>query len=136
MELRSEGDTIAFGRSIAGQLKPQAVVALYGDLGTGKTTLAKGMISALTGFETREIQSPTFTYMNLYDGNPPLYHFDLYRLDGMERFLEMGFLDFLEGDGITLIEWPERITPLLPKETLKIHLKHTEEGRRADVQNS
>jgi tRNA threonylcarbamoyladenosine biosynthesis protein TsaE len=122
--------TQRFGEKLAHDLKPSAIVALYGDLGVGKTTLVKGIISALTGESPDAIQSPTFTLMNCYQAAQPIYHFDLYRLVNADAFIEKGFIDYLDGEGICLIEWPERIESLLPKTTLRITLSHAEGNRR------
>lgn len=132
----SATETIAFGRKLADSLVPGDIVAFHGDLGAGKTTLIKGIIHALVGSEEREIQSPTFTYMNPYDGKVPVFHFDLYRLKKEADFLKLGFLDFFEQEGICLIEWASRIPSILPKNTLHVTLT-TEEAtiRRIDVQN-
>lgn len=137
MLTHSESETIQFGHELAKGLSTGDVVAFHGDLGSGKTTLIKGIIAALSGSKEREIQSPTFTYMNLYEGPVQIFHFDLYRLQKEATFLEMGFLDFLENQGISLIEWPSRIPSLLPKEAL--HITLSSEGatkRRIDVQKS
>lgn len=126
----TEEEMIEFGGELAQQLKRGAVVALHGDLGAGKTTLAKGVIAALTSISTPEVQSPTFTYLNIYEGELPIYHFDLYRLKSHEDFIQLGFLDFLGENGICLIEWAERIAPLLPPLTLHVELSHVGEGKR------
>lgn len=128
MITQKSAETLQFGRDFARKVPAGAVLALYGDLGAGKTTLAKGFISALTSLPETEIQSPTFTYLNIYDER--VFHFDLYRLKGENDFVEMGFTDFLSKEGICLIEWPERIEKLLPKETIFIELFHEKNGKR------
>ena len=136
-----EEEMLHFGEMFAKELSPGAIVALHGDLGSGKTTLIKGVIHALTGINKHTIQSPTFTYMHTYTGPFPIYHFDLYRLKNEEKFLEMGLLDFFDSEGVCLIEWPIRIESLLPKHPknnmVHIYLTHAGENkRRIDVQHS
>lgn len=133
----SEAETIQFGRELALQLEEGAIVALHGDLGAGKTTLAKGMIAGISSTEVRNVQSPTFTYLNIYDAKPTVYHFDLYRLKGADDFIQLGFLDFLGDRGICIIEWAERISSLLPKGCIHVKLSHLgEEMRKIDVYQS
>ncbi len=134
MFLQDEAETLAFGRNFGRELIFGDIVAFHGDLGAGKTTMIKGIIHALTGIEEREVQSPTFTTLNLYDGPPTIYHFDLYRMSNSQEFIEKGFLDFF-GDGICLIEWPERIPSLLPEGAIHVTLEGNV-GRRIDVQKS
>jgi tRNA threonylcarbamoyladenosine biosynthesis protein TsaE len=131
----SEAETIQFGRELALKLEEGAIVALHGDLGAGKTTLAKGMIAGISSTEVRNIQSPTFTYLNIYENS--IYHFDLYRLKGADDFIQLGFLDFLGDRGICLIEWAERISSLLPEGIIHVQLSHLGEGmRKIDVYQS
>lgn len=110
--------TAALGRKLAALLRPGDVVALKGDLGAGKTTLAREIVAALAP-ETREVPSPTFTLVQTYpvrltEGEAELWHFDLYRLDRAEQIYEVGLEEALAG-GVSLIEWPELIEGLLPR---------------------
>ncbi len=132
---KTDAETEKVGKKLALQLKPKDVIALHGDLGAGKTTLVKGIVQALTSINKREISSPTFTYLHIYEAKEfSIFHFDLYRLKNAEGFLEMGGVDYLDGSGICLIEWPDRITSLLPQTTRHLFLSHHEEGkRRIDV---
>lgn len=131
MFTHTEKDTLTFAKEFSFTLKPGDIVALHGDLGAGKTTFSKGVISSFSSVLETEVQSPTFTYLNIYEGNLVIYHFDLYRLKNEQEFIAMGFLDYLgEVDGICLIEWPNRITGLLPKGTQHIHFEHLEQGGR------
>ncbi len=126
---RSAADTFAFGRELAGQLRPGDVVALSGDLGAGKTVLVKGIAAGL-GVE-QEVTSPTFTIIHEYRGGRwPLVHVDLYRLDSVAQALAIGIEDYLGGDGVTVIEWAEKIEPLLPERTRRIHLAIEDEHTR------
>lgn len=115
---------MALGKALAKELKSGSVLALSGELGAGKTILVKGLITGLIDIDPNLISSPTFTYLHVYQGILPIYHFDLYRLKNGEEFLQMGFGDYLEGEGISLIEWPSRISGLLPHNTLFIELKY------------
>ena len=116
-----------WGETFATRLVPGAVVALYGGLGAGKTTLIKGVVSKMAGVPPNEITSPTFTYLNIYES---IYHFDLYRLRDEGEFRALGFEEYLEAGGVCLIEWPERITSLLPAHTLALYLTHVDEHTR------
>src|SRR5574342_563147 len=107
-EISSQQEMFQFGVETAKRLGDAALIlALKGDLGAGKTTFLKGFISTLGNMDSREIQSPTFTYLQIY--NDRLYHFDLYRLKNYEQFESAGFSDYLRTDGICCIEWPDRI---------------------------
>lgn len=122
---------------IAQELKQGDILALHGDLGAGKTTLVKSIIETLTSTPSREVQSPTFIYLHTYEAPMPIFHFDLYRLQNSEMFIQMGFLDCFDEKGICLIEWAEKITSLLPLHTLHLQFTHLEEDkRRIDVYKS
>lgn len=122
-------DTRAFAKEFSKDLSPGSVVALYGDLGAGKTTLAKEIISSLTDVCPDAILSPTFTYMNLYPHD--VCHFDLYRLSNAEQFLSAGFEEFIGKPYITLIEWPSRIEELLTFAHKKISITILDEQSRS-----
>jgi tRNA threonylcarbamoyladenosine biosynthesis protein TsaE len=117
--------TEALGRALARLLRPGDLVALYGDLGAGKTALARALIRALPGPEgaaTEEVPSPTFTLVQTYEREPaPLWHFDLYRLESAAEVHELGLSEAL-AEGIALIEWPERLGSLLPADALSVTL--------------
>ena len=102
-------------------LKPGTVLALHGELGAGKTCFVQGLARAL-GIH-RAVNSPTFTLINEYRGTLPLHHVDLYRIRSAEEALGLGLDDYLHGDGITAIEWAERIQPLLPAGTIHIRME-------------
>ncbi|HSX26321.1 MAG TPA: tRNA (adenosine(37)-N6)-threonylcarbamoyltransferase complex ATPase subunit type 1 TsaE [Chlamydiales bacterium] len=129
--LLSSEETIAFGKKMAHLLKPNAILALSGDLGSGKTTFVQGLALGL-GIED-SVQSPTFVTLNLYEAKVPLFHFDLYRLKSSQDFLSLGFEEYFQREGICAIEWPERIASLLPQETVFISFEYSGEGRRAKV---
>lgn len=126
----SAEETMAFGHELGKGLHPGAVVCLFGDLGAGKTTLIKGVVSALTPTPPQQVRSPTFAYLNIYAGSCLVYHFDLYRLEDEEAFLSLGFEEYLLGEGVCCIEWSERIAALLPPHTYRVTLSHAGEEKR------
>lgn len=130
--LPSEQETQALGAALATLLRPGDVVALHGDLGAGKTTLARGLVHALMN-RPEEVPSPTYTLVQVYEGPDfPLWHFDLYRLDQPEDVEELGWDETVAG--AALIEWPERAGGLLPKNRLDVYLEISGEGRRARLE--
>lgn len=116
----SEGETKELGRRLAAKVKPGSVISLRGSLGAGKTVFAKGFAEALGIGEA--IVSPTFTLVQEYDGRLKMYHLDLYRLSGEDEFESMGGEDFLYSDGVTLIEWSEKIDSMLPQDTIFVEI--------------
>ena len=122
-------ETIQFGREFAAQLKPGDVVCLKGGLGAGKTHFVKGLASFF-GVKEGDVSSPTFTLINEYHGTTPVYHFDCYRLKSEQEALEIGTEDYLFGDGISVVEWPEKIRNLLPPESVWITITHKDEMQR------
>lgn len=116
--------TLQAGRQIARLLLLGDVVCLSGELGAGKTTLMKGLVSELSGIELEEVTSPTFTYLHMYSGLIPLYHFDLYRLKNEQDFLDRGFEEYMNKKSICCIEWPERISQILPKKRVHVTLEY------------
>jgi tRNA threonylcarbamoyladenosine biosynthesis protein TsaE len=128
-EAFSEKEMIDVGKKIASFLVMPSIVCLMGDLGVGKTTLAKGIISELTRASTQEITSPTFQYVHLYE---QVAHFDLWRLRDISEFLALG-LDECLFDRISLIEWPDRIEGWLPKDVTTIGIRSFGDGRKVDL---
>lgn len=124
----SEEETIALGKKIGSKLQKGDVIALQGTLGAGKTTITKGIALAL-GIEDT-ITSPTFCLISEYEGKMPLYHMDVYRLEGGEDFINLGVDDMLYGRGVCLIEWSEKIMEELPKKTIILRLDPKEDGSR------
>jgi tRNA threonylcarbamoyladenosine biosynthesis protein TsaE len=119
---REEADTTRLAGIVARAAVPGDVIALSGDLGSGKTAFARGFIRALTA-PAEEVPSPTFTLVQTYSANGrTIYHFDFYRIDDPEEAWEIGLEEAFAG-GITLIEWPERLGSLLPADRLDIHLE-------------
>jgi tRNA threonylcarbamoyladenosine biosynthesis protein TsaE len=128
-ESASPDETVALGRRLADALQPGDVLALYGDLGAGKTHLVKGLCAGL-GIPAADVSSPTFTLVNEYDGDLPVYHIDAYRIERTEEFFELGYETYFFGDGICLVEWPERVEPLVPDHALRLRLTHLGDDRR------
>ena len=125
---RSEADTVAAGRSLAGQLAAGDVVLLTGDLGAGKTAFVRGLAEGL-GLDGADVSSPTFTLIQEYRGGRlPLHHVDLYRLDGREVD-ELGLDELIEGGGVVAIEWPERWKHP-PVQALRVELRPSGETDR------
>lgn len=122
-ETHSAAETIALGRRIGQALSPNTLLCLNGDLGAGKTTLSKGIISGITGIQEEAVTSPTFIYLNEYPAPLPAFHFDLYRITDADEFLAMGFDEYFHCGGVCLIEWSERITPLLPPTALHLSIE-------------
>jgi tRNA threonylcarbamoyl adenosine modification protein YjeE len=125
--------TAAFAGRVAGVAKKGDVITLGGPLGSGKTSFARAFIHACSGRDD-EVPSPTFTLVEMYDAATPIWHFDLYRINAPEEAWELGLEDAL-ADAISLIEWPERLGPLLPRERLAIALAFGDAptARRASV---
>jgi tRNA threonylcarbamoyladenosine biosynthesis protein TsaE len=131
--LRDTEEMMAFGASLASVVCPPRVVALCGDLGAGKTTMAKGMISALTGIVLSEVTSPTFQYVQFYRIRELLVaHFDVWRLRGVDEFVELGLEEYLS-NSMAIVEWPERIYGLLPKNTIWVKTSIIENGRLVTI---
>lgn len=119
----SPDETVALGRRLAARLEPGDVLALYGDLGAGKTHLAKGICAGL-GVPPAAVTSPTFTIVNEYAGSLPVYHFDAYRVERPEEFFEFGYEDYFFGDGVCVVEWPERVEALIPEHAIRLRMTH------------
>lgn len=128
--IQNELETKRFGLELAQKLKPGDIIALIGDLGTGKTTLTKAIAEGL-GI-TEMITSPTFTLVQEYmSGRIPLYHFDVYRLNGEEEMYELGYEEYFFGQGVCVIEWADQIMGLIPQGSIIIHIEYgSNEGER------
>lgn len=121
LHLTSLAETEAFGRWLGERLPAGAFVALVGDLGAGKTALARSVLAGL-GIE-RPGGSPTFTIMVEYTGGRrPVYHFDVYRLEGLEELEDLGYEEYFYGDGVALVEWADRVRDLWPADFLEVAL--------------
>ena len=128
--IKSEEDAFSFGKKLADELQPGDVLALIGELGTGKTTLTKGIAEGLGIKET--VTSPTFTIVSEYhSGRLPLFHFDVYRLESGAELVAMGADEYFERGGVTVIEWADLVAEVLPDDAKCIFLEYGEkEGER------
>ena len=125
----SEDETMVCAERLAGQLKPGDIVLLQGDLGAGKTTFVKGLVQGFK-LSPKKVNSPTFVLMNYYKGKLPIYHFDLYRLGNSKELDTLDFDEYFYGEGICLIEWPERLGEHKPKTYYLVEFKHKGENQR------
>ena len=135
VETHSPEETLAFGRELARELQPPCWVLLEGELGSGKTTLAKGMVAGLGAAREEEVTSPSFTLVHEYGRAPKVYHIDLYRIEGAAELATLGLEDLWDEGAIVIVEWGEKLGgyALLPR--AKIHLEHlTSEKRRITVE--
>ena len=125
----SDEETVELGRTLARKLPKKACVLLIGNLGAGKTTLAKGLIQGLGAAEPDEVVSPTFTLIHEY-GDGRVYHIDLYRLDKPEQLATLGLDDIFDKEAVVLIEWGERFPELMPPARIEIRLTAIGEDER------
>jgi tRNA threonylcarbamoyladenosine biosynthesis protein TsaE len=126
----SEEATIALGEELARALPSQRVVLLIGNLGAGKTTMAKGIVRGLGAAEPEDVSSPTFTLIHEYGTQGRVYHIDLYRLDEPREVATLGLDEIFERDAVVLIEWGERFPQLLPAARTEIRIRTTENDQR------
>ena len=125
----SDEETVELGRSLARTLPEKACVLLIGNLGAGKTTLAKGIIHGLGVADPSEVASPTYTVIHEY-GEGRVYHIDLYRLDTEKQIATLGLEDIFDREAIVLIEWGERFPALMPQQRIEIRLSAIEDSKR------
>ncbi|MBV8069099.1 MAG: tRNA (adenosine(37)-N6)-threonylcarbamoyltransferase complex ATPase subunit type 1 TsaE [Acidobacteriaceae bacterium] len=123
-ETASEEETRALGRALAGSLPHPGLVLLIGELGSGKTTLAKGIVEGLGAARAEDVSSPTFTLIHEYGEPVTVYHIDLYRLETAEEARRLGLEDVFEQPAVVLIEWGERFPELLPQNRVEIRFRH------------
>jgi tRNA threonylcarbamoyladenosine biosynthesis protein TsaE len=128
----SAEETIELGRRLARELPDRAVVLLIGNLGAGKTTLAKGIVSGLGAAEPDDVVSPTFTLIHEYGGGH-VYHIDLYRLDTPAQVATLGLEEIFERDAVVLIEWGERFPQLMSPDAIRIELRASGDDRVIEV---
>ena len=125
----SEEETIALGERLAGMLPARGVALLIGDLGAGKTTLAKGIVKGRGAAQPEEVSSPTYTLIHEYGGGR-VYHVDLYRLDDPREAARLGLDDLFERDALTLVEWGERFPQLMPAGRTEIRIRAIQNEER------
>ena len=125
---KSHEETKNLGKAVSKLVKPGDILAFYGELGAGKTCFIQGISRGLKVEDY--VVSPSFTIINEYQGKIPVYHFDLFRLNNAEEILELGYEEYFYGEGLTVVEWAEKIEQLLPKEHLKIGIKFKDRYER------
>lgn len=125
--LENEEQTKDIGYKLGQLVTPKSVICLIGDLGAGKTTMTQSLAKALEVDDY--ITSPTFTIVNEYEGRIPLYHFDVYRIRSSDEMYDIGFDEYIDGDGVCIIEWANLIEDILPNEYLYIEMNYKETGR-------
>ena len=125
---RSVEQTEELGARIAEHVFAGAFIALHGELGAGKTALARGIGA---GLHIADIASPTFTILHEHEGKLPLYHFDAYRLRGEEELYGIGYEEYLSSGGVVLMEWPERVPGSLPRERLDVYMEGSADEMRS-----
>ena len=129
----SEEETIALGEKLARELPARAAVLLIGNLGAGKTTLAKGIVKGLGVAAPEEVSSPTFTLIHEYGAPPKVYHVDLYRLDRAGEAARLGLDELFDRDAMVMIEWGERFPELMPPARVEIRIR-TGEGDQREIE--
>lgn len=128
----SPEQTIELGARLAADIGPGDIICLQGPLGAGKTHFVKGLAEGL-GISQEEVQSPTYTLIHEYEGRLPLYHFDCYRMESPREALEIGAEEYFYGSGICVIEWPDRISSLIPDEAMWITIEEIDRNSRKFV---
>ncbi|MCI5535140.1 MAG: tRNA (adenosine(37)-N6)-threonylcarbamoyltransferase complex ATPase subunit type 1 TsaE [Lentihominibacter sp.] len=128
--IKNEQETRSFGKKLAAELAPGIVIALTGDLGTGKTALTKSIAEGL-GI-TEVITSPTFNIVKeYYSGRIPMYHFDVYRIGDIDEMYELGYEEYFYGNGVCIVEWADLIEDIIPEDAIRIDIEYGEnEGER------
>jgi tRNA threonylcarbamoyladenosine biosynthesis protein TsaE len=126
----SSEETIERGREIGAQLKPPVLILLSGDLGAGKTTLTKGIVSGAGAATEEEVTSPTFTLVHKYDRGVPVYHVDLYRIGDLHDLETLGLEDVFAERAIVIVEWSEKLALRTDWPVVRIHLEHVSEDVR------
>ena len=120
--------TMSIGFEFSKEIKAGDIIAIEGEIGAGKTTFIKGILKGL-GYKGN-VNSPTYTLINEYQANSKIIHIDCYREKNINRWIDIGFIDYLNDNNIIIIEWPEYIRKILPSDTIDIYIKHIEESIR------
>lgn len=121
--------TKRIGERLGKSLKKGDIVALIGELGSGKTCFTQGLMKGL-GVATNKVTSPSFVLINIYNGRLPVYHFDIYRLNNIKEVIDIGYEEYFYGEGVTIIEWADKIEELLPKGCIRVYLRIAGENER------
>ena len=121
-------ETENLGKNFADNIKSGEIILLYGDLGSGKTTFVKGILKGL-GF-SGDVTSPTFSLINEYEAIKRVIHIDCYREENLQRWINLGIEDYFNGSNIVIVEWPEILSDIIPKNVIKIEIKHVQENIR------
>ncbi len=129
---RSEEETMQVAAGFAQKVKVGDIICLQGELGSGKTHFVKGFVKAF-GIDAEEVRSPTYTLINEYMGTPPVYHFDCYRIEDPVEAIEFGAEEYFYGNGVCVIEWPERIKSILPDTIQTIIFETTGKNSRTII---
>ncbi|MBE6778460.1 MAG: tRNA (adenosine(37)-N6)-threonylcarbamoyltransferase complex ATPase subunit type 1 TsaE [Ruminococcaceae bacterium] len=119
----SVAETESFGAQLSRELCAGSVVAFFGGMGMGKTAMVRGIAQGLS--LQSDVSSPTFALVHDYGGNPPLVHFDMYRVSGWDDLYSTGFFDYLDAGAILVVEWSENIAAALPADAIRIHISET-----------
>ena len=127
----SPEETQTLGEKLGKKLKPGSVIALIGDLGTGKTCLTQGIARGVGIAPNEVVSSPSYILINEYNGNIPIYHIDLYRIETPEEIAELGLGEYVDGVGICIIEWADRMQDDLPDTCIKVHITWEDENSRS-----
>ena len=122
-------ETEDLGAKLSSHLKAGDVVALYGGLGMGKTAFVRGMAAGL-GLDCTQVSSPTFALVNDYGGNPPLVHFDMYRINSWEDLYSTGFVEYLDAGAVLAVEWSENIENALPEQAIRVTFSRISDNQR------
>ncbi|HEY4716480.1 MAG TPA: tRNA (adenosine(37)-N6)-threonylcarbamoyltransferase complex ATPase subunit type 1 TsaE [bacterium] len=122
--------TVAEGENLVKNLRSGSVIALSGELGAGKTVFVKGIAKGLGVREWKNVTSPTFTILNIYNGKRKLYHFDLYRINKTEELMDTGFDAFVNSDGIAAVEWADKFPGMLPEGTVWVKIAYSDRNKR------
>ena len=134
---RSAEETTQKGRELGSQLKPPVLLLLLGDLGAGKTTIAKGIVSGLGAAREEDVTSPTFTLVHAYRNHVRVYHIDLYRIEGFHDLETLGLEDIFAEPAVVLVEWAEKLALRTDWPVVRIHLEHMDdESRRITISDS
>lgn len=127
----SPDETQTLGEKLGNRLKPGDVIALIGDLGTGKTCLTQGIARGVGIAQNEVVSSPSYILINEYNGNIPIFHIDLYRLETAAEISDLGLDEYIDGNGICIIEWAERMEDSLPDTCITIHITWEDENTRS-----